>query len=291
MGALSLGRTKGKIDMSKALATTSSPRRTTKRTRRVFSQLTIPGEASAKGTLTVTTTDEEAERRATLARMAAAYAAEIRFHQKYEGRSPDESRFETDALLKYYRETNAECPPEDVTWGRIDAAAQEDIEAGLSLWLRVRHASIDHIESGQYAASAINATTPFQMAHFAAIRDKFSDDWQPRGGIEAAMIDMLAQSFCLYMTWISIADQRARNMHDDQRKALSRYEESSWKSPYQSQADATEQARQTADSYNRMFLRTLRQMRDLRRYPVTIQNNGGQVNVGAQQVNVSESTA
>jgi hypothetical protein len=47
-----------------------------------------------------------------------------------------------------------------------------------------------------------------------------------------------------------------------------------------------------ADRFNRMFLRTLRQMRDLRRYgtPVVIQN-AGQVNVaanGGQQVNVQK---
>ena len=45
---------------------------------------------------------------------------------------------------------------------------------------------------------------------------------------------------------------------------------------------------------NRMFLRTLRQMRDLRRYqmPVTI-NNPKQVNIaadGGQQVNVQQET-
>ncbi|MDQ3805489.1 MAG: hypothetical protein M3416_16880 [Acidobacteriota bacterium] len=49
---------------------------------------------------------------------------------------------------------------------------------------------------------------------------------------------------------------------------------------------ALEQAHQMADRYNRMFLRTLRQMRDLRRYPSVIVNNGGQVNVAQNQVNV-----
>ena len=47
-----------------------------------------------------------------------------------------------------------------------------------------------------------------------------------------------------------------------------------------------------ADRYQRMYMRTLRQMRDLRRYssPVMIEN-AGQVNVaadGGQQVNVQE---
>jgi hypothetical protein len=47
-----------------------------------------------------------------------------------------------------------------------------------------------------------------------------------------------------------------------------------------------------ADRFNRLFLRTLRQLRDLRRYamPVTI-NNPQQVNIaaeGGQQVNVQK---
>lgn len=61
-----------------------------------------------------------------------------------------------------------------------------------------------------------------------------------------------------------------------------------WRSPFQGTADAIDQAYRLADSYNRQFLRTLRQMRDLRRYtPSVIVNNGGQVNVANQQVNVT----
>ena len=43
-----------------------------------------------------------------------------------------------------------------------------------------------------------------------------------------------------------------------------------------------------ADRFHRIFLRTLRALRDLRRYagPVIVQQ-AGQVNVGGQQVNVT----
>ncbi len=43
-----------------------------------------------------------------------------------------------------------------------------------------------------------------------------------------------------------------------------------------------------ADRFNRLFLRTLRALRDLRRYApsVTVQH-AGQVNIGGQQVNVA----
>jgi hypothetical protein len=51
---------------------------------------------------------------------------------------------------------------------------------------------------------------------------------------------------------------------------------------------AVEQAGAMVDRFNRIFLRTLRALRDLRRCPppVVVQN-AGQVNVGQQQVNVT----
>jgi hypothetical protein len=65
-------------------------------------------------------------------------------------------------------------------------------------------------------------------------------------------------------------------------------ERGTWTPPRQSEAEATEQWAATVDRLNRIFLRTLRALRDLRRYagPVIVQN-AEQVNVGGQQVNVS----
>ena len=49
-----------------------------------------------------------------------------------------------------------------------------------------------------------------------------------------------------------------------------------------------EQSAAMADRFNRLFLRTLRALRDLRRFnAAVIVQHAGQVNVGAQQVNVS----
>jgi hypothetical protein len=60
-----------------------------------------------------------------------------------------------------------------------------------------------------------------------------------------------------------------------------------------SEAEAINEAAQMVDRWSRLFLRTLRQLRDLRRYaapgtaaPVTI-HNPAQVNVGHQQINVA----
>ena len=83
--------------------------------------------------------------------------------------------------------------------------------------------------------------------------------------------------------------ERATNIVDEQRERLDSMKSSGWRAPFQSTADAIDQANRLADGYNRQFMRTLRQMRDLRRYaPPVIVNNGGQVNVAGQQVNVNK---
>ncbi len=40
-----------------------------------------------------------------------------------------------------------------------------------------------------------NNIEAYALAQFLAIRDSFADQWQPQGGIESAMIDMLAVAF------------------------------------------------------------------------------------------------
>jgi len=87
--------------------------------------------------------------------------------------------------------------------------------------------------------------------------------------------------------WSSIANDRVMRVHNAQREALKRFEGEGWKSPYQSEADAVDQAPRLADGYNRQFLGVLRQLRDLRRYAPVVIQNAQQVNVGNQQVNDS----
>jgi hypothetical protein len=138
----------------------------------------------------------------------------------------------------------------------------------------VREAADDDLQTGKCGAKVAGEnSTPYSFAQYLAIRDSFADQWQPRGGIESAMIEMLAVSYSLQMYWSTVAYERAIRTHDRQHAQVQHYELNGWKSPYQSEADAVEQAHRLADGYNRQFLRVLRQLRDLRRYaPVFIQN-------------------
>jgi hypothetical protein len=174
-------------------------------------------------------------------------------------------------------------------------------------WERAKQEGRAEFESGHLAA---NITFPvgymkglWNIARYLGVRESFIDDWQPKGGIEVAMIDMLAQSYFQWQYWLEQTVRRSETKPREEHHDYLKWKESnrslrnshSWKDgywfpPYVSEQAALEHAVQMADRFNRIFMRTLRQLRDLRRYaPVTI-NYPNQVNIatdGGQQVNVS----
>jgi hypothetical protein len=243
---------------------------------------------------TVATTDERAELREIARSAARSFAATIDFYKRDYGGSLThvQALGQTIAMQEKQREWVHGKDVKKVDWTDLAAVAAENLEEALTVWLQIREAAEDELESGGRAASVALAVGPYERAQFLAIRDSFADQWQPQGGIESAMIDMMAVAFSLQMYWSEIAHNRATREHDSQRKVLNEYECKGWKAPFLREAEAVEQAHKLADGYNRQFLRVLRQLRDLRRYsvPVTI-NNPQQVNIaanGGQQVNVSK---
>lgn len=222
--------------------------------------------------------------------MTQAFNATVEFYKADYGgaKSHDDAVKEALSLDESRRKYVEALPADQVNWGQMAAVAEANMKEGLTLWVRVRESADDELESGRRAAKvAGDNASPYALAQFLAIRDQFADQWQPQGGIESAMIDMLTLSFSLQMYWSGLAHDRALRVHDEQRKQLKRYESSGWKAPYQSEADAIEQAHRLADGYNRQFLRVLRQLRDLRRYTPVVIQNAQQVNVGNQQMNIS----
>ena len=101
------------------------------------------------------------------------------------------------------------------------------------------------------------------------------------------MIDMMAHAYSSYLKWHNILASREYVQSSLDRNYIER--QGKRQPVNMGDEEAADHAAQMADRFNRLFLRTLRQLRDLRRYaPVVIQNNGGQVNVGQQQVNVAK---
>ncbi|MDX6270025.1 MAG: hypothetical protein QOD28_1248 [Acidobacteriota bacterium] len=270
-------------------------RRTTRHVVRKYHMEKIDGDEKADLKREFEMSPEIAETTQIVAQMARSFISTVEFYkEECGGGMPHEQAIREAAKMgERRREWVEKERPEKVSWGDIAAIGEHSMGDALNLWARIRETADDALESGVYSGSVCGVRgNPYAFAQYLAIRDSFADQWQPQGGIEFAMIDMLTVSYAMQMHWQTIAFDRTEHFHDEQRKQLDRYEDRKWKSPYQSGADAVDQAFRLADSYNRQFLRVLRQLRDLRRYaPVVIQNNGGQVNVatdGGQQVNVQQ---
>jgi hypothetical protein len=243
----------------------------------------------------VTTTDEQAEMREIARSMARSFAATIDFYKRDYGGSLThvEAVGQTIAMQANQREWVHGKDVKKIDWTDLAAVGAASLEEAMTVWLQIQEAAEDALESGARAAAVAGDPSPYELAQFLAIRNSFADQWSPQGGIESAMIDMMAVAFSLQMYWSRIAHQRATREHDTQSKTLREHENNGWKAPFQREADAVDQAHRLTDGYNRQFLRVLRQLRDLRRYmpqtpPPVIVNNGGQVNVAGQQVNVNK---
>jgi hypothetical protein len=108
---------------------------------------------------------------------------------------------------------------------------------------------------------------------------------------------MMAQAYFQWQYWF---EETVKRSQTDERREHPEY--SKWKAdrqaegwtgghwlrPYVSEQQAIEHAVQMADRWNRIFMRTLRQLRDLRRYSTVTINNANQVNIateGGKQIN------
>lgn len=175
------------------------------------------------------------------------------------------------------------------------------------MWEKLKREGRAEFESGHLAA---NISFPvgymkqlWNIARYLGVRESFIADWKPKGGIEVAPIDMMAQNWFQWQYWLEQTVKRSKTKeqetHPDYAEFLKQREQvykehgwtdGYWSRPYVTEQQALEQAVQMADRFNRIFMRTLRQLRDLRRYsPVTI-NNPNQVNIatdGGQQINTT----
>jgi hypothetical protein len=179
-------------------------------------------------------------------------------------------------------------PPDQVSWSGLDQIARTDPDAALARWEEVKRAALQELQTGHRAARAIETINDgaWQRAQFMALRTELAAEWQPRNGVERQLVDVMAQAQSSYLSWLntlvvytgleSVTGKRLEHDHGQ------------WMGPRLSDADAIEQAAEMVDRFNRIFVRTLRTLRELRRQsPPVILQSGGQLNVAQQQVNVA----
>lgn len=220
--------------------------------------------------------------------MGKAYRDMLRYYKQREGLSPEEAEAKMQAMVEAGgdRLLASPPPPEELSWWDLNDLAEVSEEQALAAWERTKEAAAQELSSGLRSARALEgyAATPWDRARFLAIRSGMMEDWQPRDAVEESLVDMLAQAYHQYLFWTERAMVRATTEAEYQEAAL---RNRGRRRPLPvSQAEEVEQASAMADRYNRIFMRTLRAMRDLRRYMPTVNiRQAGQVNIGQQQVN------
>jgi hypothetical protein len=222
--------------------------------------------------------------------MSAAHQRMMTFYQQKAGLSP------TDADAKARQPASAEeresilnQPADQVSWFTLDAFHEHDPQAAIKLWEHVKREARHELESGHLAAKPIEwCTSPWERAQFLVMREAFIKEWQPTSGVEMALIDTMAQTHTLYMYWLRRHFVRADSDAKREDKQLS--ENDYWQAPRIEAAEAVEMSGAMAERFQKMFLRAVRTLRDLRRYgPDIVVQNAQQVNVGRQQINLNES--
>lgn len=249
-----------------------------------------------------------------LREMQNARAEMYRFYVSQEGGSlsPQEAKLRVDTYLDDVDSAVKDLlsqPVDSASWYGLEKLYAQSPAHARKIWQLIKDEAQQEFESGHRAAKVFEPVAwmreAWPRAQYLALRESFIAQWQPQGGIDLAMIDMLAQSFLLYLYWNEVSvtrtqtemrsdppawiEEKARRERDYPRERGHGY----WNPPYTHEQQAVEHAAQMADRYMRAFQRTLRAMRDLRRYssPVTI-NNPQQVNIaadGGQQLNVAAS--
>ena len=147
-------------------------------------------------------TDPEAEIGSLSRQLARGYADLVESHRRAWGitaaEAVEKARMPRDRALEMVRTE----PVEQMTWWALATVMEHEPEATLAAWKRIGDAARQEWQSGHRTAQSLERRgTPWERARFLALREAFRDDWQPRGGIEAALVDLLAQSFASYLRW------------------------------------------------------------------------------------------
>jgi hypothetical protein len=148
----------------------------------------------------------------------------------------------------------------------------------------VKEAAKNELRAGKRSAGALGDNLSlWEYAQFQAMRSMLGEDFKPQNGAEQALVDSLAICQTSFLTWMGrLSMQSSSQAILDERSQRDR---DGWEPPRLDQAQSMEQSMAMAERFNRMFLRTLRSLRDLRRFnPTVFVQNAGQVNVSTQQI-------
>jgi hypothetical protein len=178
---------------------------------------------------------------------------------------------------------------DQVHWYDLDTLAEKDPGRAVELWASVKGRAREEWESGHRAAEVAHGWgggEAWERARFLAIYEGMVEEVQPQGGIERALVEMLSQTH-----WHYLLESETLSMYETTELERMEYEVETTGARQRKavwQENLEEKRAQRVEQLNRLFVRTLRALRDWRRYgsSVTIQR-AGQVNIAEKQVNVA----
>lgn len=148
------------------------------------------------------------------------------------------------------------------------------------IWQEMRHAARQELITGYIATAVFEGVdwmrSAWKRALFLGIRDSFIDEYEPEGGVEIALVDMMSQAHFLYQHWTEEAIRRTktdpRRFNDECRNGdwykhqtgSEMWEPGNWEIPYATELQAQEQALKYADQFSRLFNRAVRQLNNHR---------------------------
>jgi len=221
--------------------------------------------------------------------MAGALRSMIEYYRRVYGLPPPEALAQAQAPADpAYLEKIRACPASDLSWLDLEYLTERDPELALRRWEEVKQAASEELRIGHRAAQALEPvqSEPRKRAQFLALCQDLEARWQPRDGVERQLMETMALAQSSMLHWLEKLTLRStvdsRNPEDEIR------EHGGWTRPRVSDSQAMEQAMGMVERFNRIFLRTLRALQDLRRRaPSVIVQNAGHVNIGRQQVNMT----
>jgi len=235
----------------------------------------VPGDPSEAGPLAAELTN--------------AYGRMVRFYRDQlemsgpeadaRARGADDTPEEATADLARIRDR----PPDQVSWFDLNRVADRDPKVVADLWQALKASARDELRSGHRTARALDWDgRPWDRARFLAIRDSLRADYEPRPGMEAALVDLAAEGYGDYLAWSEQLHMQAGTEAEIERNDLARH--GKWKPQRIFSAEAMAESARMAERAHTRFLRTIAALGEKRRTgPVYL----GQVNIAPQQVNIA----
>jgi hypothetical protein len=177
------------------------------------------------------------------------------------------------------------CPPDELNWHSLVALYQRDPECAIRRWREVIEAARRERRSGHHGARVVEGYCghSWERAQFLALRVELVEAWRPRDAQEWLLIDKVAQFQTAMERWqhtlaayTYLWGGKGRGRQKDEPEL-----------PRVSIAEAVNQAAAMVERMHRLYMGTMKALQDRRRRgPPVVVRRAGQVNVGAQQVNV-----